>query len=72
MLRLRCADPGARAVLSRMQPGMAARMKTLQTAAEYAMIAACLLFAWHCGAEVWGQISAQYADALAQLSAIGR
>ena len=47
-------------------------MRPLQTAAEYAIMAACAWIAWCGAAEVWGQISTQYADAIAQLSAIGR
>ena len=56
-----------------MQPGMAMHgVRPLQTAAEYAIMAACAWIAWCGAAEVWGQISSQYGAMLAQLESLAR
>lgn len=50
-------------------------MRPLQTATEYAIMAACALIAYRCGAEVWIGIIGPWRASLeliAQLGALGR
>ena len=50
-------------------------MQRLQTATEYAIMAACAIAAYHCGADVWGQLSSAWIgtlDTIAQLGMLAR